>query len=60
MKRRPLTDDRQMLIEPCLPGGRFRPHPERLREQFEGVIWRFRSSAQRREMPSGFGPWPTV
>ncbi|MFK0259541.1 hypothetical protein [Streptomyces sp. NPDC090445] len=29
-----------------LPIGRFGPYPERLREQFEGVIWRFRSSAQ--------------
>ncbi|MDQ1033023.1 transposase [Streptomyces umbrinus] len=24
------------------------------------MIWRFRSSAQWREMPSEFGPWPTV
>jgi transposase len=32
----------------------------RLRDQFEGVIWRFRTGAQRREMPGEFGPWPTV
>ncbi len=32
----------------------------RLRDQFEGVIWRFRSGAQWRETPAEFGPWPTV
>jgi transposase len=58
--RRQLTDDQWALIEPYLPVGRFGPYPERLREQFEGVIWRFRSSAQWREMPAEFGPWPTV
>lgn len=29
-------------------------------EQFEGVIWRFRSGGQWREMPAEFGPWQTV
>lgn len=58
--RRQLTDEQWKLIEPYLPIGRFGPYPERLREQFEGVIWRFRCSAQWREMPSEFGPWPTV
>ena len=58
--RRQLTDDQWKLIEPYLPVGRFGPYPERLREQFEGVIWRFHSSAQWREMPAEFGPWPTV
>jgi transposase len=58
--RRQLTDDEWKLIEPYLPIGEFGPYPERLREQFEGVIRRFRSGAQWREMPSGFGPWPTV
>ncbi len=43
-----------------MPIGRYGPYPERLREQFEGVIWRFRSSGQRREMPAEFGPWPIV
>jgi len=49
-----------MFIEPYLPIGGFGPYPERLREQFEGVIWRFRSGAQWREMPCEFGPWSTV
>jgi transposase len=58
--RRQLTNDQWEFIEPYLPIGRFGPYPERLREQFEGVIWRFRSGAQWREMPSEFGPWATV
>jgi transposase len=58
--RRQLTDEQWKLIEPFLPVGEYGPYPERLREQFEGVIWRFRTSSQWREMPSGFGRWPTV
>lgn len=60
MTRRQLTDEQWEFIEPYLPIGEYGPYPERLREQFEGVIWRFRSSAQWREMPSEFGPWATV
>lgn len=52
MTRRQLTDEQWEFIEPYLPIGGYGPYPERLREQFEGVIWRFRSSAQWREMPS--------
>jgi transposase len=58
--RRQLTDGQWKFIEPYLPIGRYGPYPERLREQFEGVVWRFRSSAQWREMPAEFGPWATV
>ena len=60
MTRRELSDDEWGLIEPLLPIGRFGPYPQRLREQFEGVIWRFRSGGQWREMPAEFGPWQTV
>lgn len=60
MTRRQLTDDQWQLIEPYLPIGEYGPYPERLRDQFEGVIWRFRSGAQWREMPCEFGAWPTV
>lgn len=35
-------------------------NPERLRRQFEGVIWRFRTGGQWREMPHEFGAWSTV
>ncbi len=47
-------------IEPHLPMGEYGPHPERLRDQFEGVTWRFKTGAQWREMPGDFGPWSTV
>lgn len=60
MTRRQLTDEQWKLIEPFLPIGEYGPYPERLRDQFEGVIWRFRTGAQWREMPGEFGPWPTV
>lgn len=32
----------------------------RLRQQFEGVIWRFKTGGQWREMPREFGAWSTV
>ncbi len=49
-----------MLIEPYLPIGEYGPYPERLRQQFEGVIWRFRTGGQWREVPKEFGAWSTV
>ena len=60
MTRRQLSDDEWALIEPLLPIGRFGPYPQRLREQFEGVIWRFRTGGQWREMPAEFGRQQTV
>ncbi|GAA1312350.1 hypothetical protein GCM10009610_31260 [Pseudonocardia xinjiangensis] len=44
-----LTDDEWESIEPFLPIGTSGPYPEHLREQFEGVIWKFRSGARWRE-----------
>jgi len=58
--RAQLTDEQWEFIEPFLPVGGFGPYPERLREQFEGVIWRFRTGSQWREMPERFGAWRTV
>lgn len=55
-----LTDEEWEFIGPYLPIGEYRPYPERLRLQFEGVIWRFRTGAQWREMLREFGSWPTV
>ncbi len=60
MTRRQLTDEQWKFIESYVPIGGFGPYPERLREQFEGVIWRFRTSSQWWEMPGEFGPWATV
>ncbi|GGW65492.1 hypothetical protein GCM10010381_58190 [Streptomyces xantholiticus] len=50
MTRRKLTDEQWKLIEPFLPMGEYGPYPERLREQFEGVIRGFRTSSQWREI----------
>jgi transposase len=58
--RAQLTDDEWEFIKPYLPIGRFGPYPERLRQQFEGVIWRFKTGGQWREMPQEFGAWSTV
>jgi transposase len=58
--RAQLNDSEWEFIGPFLPVGRFGPYPERLREQFEGVIWRFRTGSQWREMPERFGAWQTV
>lgn len=60
MTRRQLSDDQWELIESYLPIGEYGPYLVRLRDRFEGVIWRFRSGAQWREKPEEFGPWPTV
>lgn len=60
MTRGQLTDDEWGFVEPYLPVGEYGPYPERLRQQFEGVIWKFRSGAQWREMPERFGAWSTV
>ncbi|GAA2846555.1 hypothetical protein GCM10010517_03300 [Streptosporangium fragile] len=60
MTRAQLTDEEWEFIGPYLPIGRYGPCPERLRQQFEGVIWRFRTGGQWREMPKEFGAWPTV
>jgi transposase len=55
-----LTDAEGEFIEQYVPIGRFGPYPERLRQQFEGVLWRFKTGGQWREMPAEFGAWPTV
>jgi transposase len=60
MTRVQLTDTEWEFIEPYLPIGEYGPYPERLRQQFEGVIWRFRTGGQWREMPQEFGAWSTV
>ena len=60
MTRAQLTDKEWEFIEPYLPIGEYGPYPERLRQQFEGVVWRFRSGARWREMPQEFGAWSTV
>lgn len=60
MARAELADDEWQLIEPFLPIGRSGPYPQHLRGQFEGVLWKFRSGSQWREMAPEFGAWQTV
>jgi transposase len=60
MTRVQLTDAEWEFIEPYLPIGEYGPYPERLRQQFEGVIWRFKTGGQWREMPQEFSAWSTV
>jgi transposase len=48
------------FIGPYLPIGEYGPYPERLRQQFGGVIWGFKTGGQWREMPREFGAWSTV
>lgn len=55
-----LTDAEWEFIEPYLPIGEYGPYPAHLRQQFEGVIWRFKTGGQWREMPQEFGAWSTV
>lgn len=57
---RQLTDVEGEFIGLYLSIGEYGPYPERLRRQFEGVIWRFKTGGQWREMPAKFGAWSTV
>jgi len=50
-----------MGVHRALPADRqVRPAPEGLRQQFEGVLWRFGTGGRWREMPAEFGAWPAV
>ncbi|GJF35088.1 transposase [Kitasatospora sp. NE20-6] len=60
MTRAQLTDADLEFVEPYLPVCEYGPYPERLRQQFEGVVWRFRAGGQWREMPQEFGAWSTI
>lgn len=55
-----MTDAEWEFIGPYLPIGEYGPYPKRLRQQFEGAIWRFKTGGQWREMPREFGAWSTV
>ncbi len=59
MARGDLTDDEWSLIEPHLPLGERGPIPD-LRQQFNAVMWRFRTGSPWRDLPVEYGPWSTV
>lgn len=55
-----MTDAEWALIEGCLPVAATGPLPRRVRDQFNGVLWRFRAGTGWRDVPERYGPWPTV
>ncbi|MDH6493568.1 transposase [Streptomyces sp. SAI-127] len=60
MTRAQLVDAEWEFIETYLSIGEYGPYSVRLRQQFEGVLRRFRTGGQWREMPAEFGAWSTV
>lgn len=60
MTRRQLTDEQRRLIAPFPPIRKYSPYPERLRNQFEGAMWRFRTDAQWREISRRVRNRPTA
>jgi transposase len=61
-ERHDLTDEEWALLEPLLPdrtpqrGGQWRDH----RQVVNGVLWRVRTGAPWRDLPTAYGPWETV
>lgn len=55
-----MTDAEWALIEPLLPVAATGPLPRRVRDRFNGVIWRFRTGSGWRDVPERYGPWSTV
>ena len=55
-----MTDAEWALIEPYLPVAATGPLPRRVRDQFNGVLWRFRTGSGWRDVPDRYGPWSTV
>lgn len=47
------------MIEPHLPLGERGPIPD-LRQQFNAMMWRFRTGSPWRDLPAEYGPWSTV
>lgn len=55
-----MTDAEWALIEPHVPVAATGPLPRRVRDQFNGVLWRFRTGSGWRDVPDRYGPWSTV
>lgn len=60
MARFDLTDAEWALIEPYVPVAATGPLPRRVRDQFNGILWRFRTGSGWRDVPERYGPWSTV
>jgi transposase len=59
MTRGDLTDTEWEMIEPHLPLGASGPIPD-LRNQFNAVMWRFRTGSPWRDVPTEYGNWSTI
>lgn len=59
MTRGDVTDTEWELIEPHLPLGVSGPIPD-LRNQFNAVMWRFRTGSPWRDVPAEYGNWSTI
>lgn len=59
MTRGDVTDAEWELIEPHLPLGVSGPIGD-LRNQFNAVMWRFRTGSPWRDVPAGYGKWSTI
>jgi transposase len=55
-----LTDNEWALIEPHVPVAAAGPLPRRVREQFNGILWRFRTGSGWRDVPERYGHWSTI
>jgi transposase len=55
-----VTDAEWALIEPYLPVAATGPLPWRARDQFNGVLWRFRTGSGWRDVPERYGSWSTI
>ncbi|MFI9318159.1 transposase [Kitasatospora aureofaciens] len=55
-----VTDAEWALIEPHVPVAATGPLPRRVRDQFNGVLWRFRTGSGWRDVPERYGSWTTV
>ncbi|RKN71451.1 transposase [Streptomyces klenkii] len=55
-----VTDAKWALIEPQLPVATTGPLPQRMREQFNGILWRFRTGSGWRDVPERYGFWSTL
>lgn len=59
MTRGDVTDTEWKLIEPHLPLGVSGPIGD-LRNQFNAVMWRFRTGSPWRDVPAAYGNWSTI
>lgn len=60
MARFDLTDAEWALIEPHVPVAATGPLPRRARDQFNGILWRFRTGSGWRDVPERYGNWSTI